>query len=866
MGTFTDKLALLITANSTQAVSELRKVGVAAETNLSKAEFAGSGFQKSLVGIGAVAPAVGAGLLALGAISVKTAIDGEAAHTRLQVAITNVGQSTDQWSGKIQNASDRMAKLGFDNIDVETSLARLVPATKNVGEAIRLQGIAADIARGRNISLADATNFVVAAEKGRYRALLQSGILSKNQVAGFHDQNDALNALAKTYGGSASAFSHTLAGNFATLTAESKNLAQQIGNDLAPVVSVAVQGLTGLLDLASKGGGALRDLASHLPDPTLGAFTHGKGSGPAVVQLNDLTDAQKNYADAVATANLLDDHSAETTANLARLKAQLATAQNDAAAVTNALSGAMNDNAAATDSVTNADQQLSAAQAQLKNDLSAGDTKALVGDREDLTAATIRAAQVAQQFAAETSEADIAAGIAVGSVISLADAYQILGQSEQQAAASSFGNLSNAAFSQFDSASKAASGLEGFQQSLADLTKTEGAAGGAAKNATAEFFNQQQKVQSLRAASQALGDTQVALQRAQYDETQATKDAAKAAQDYQDVLHGVRADSAKGIEAKQTVGAKKDARATAALDVNDAIRNLAETQKKYGRNSEEAQRAAIELRDKHRTLTAATIDLQRSQKDLNGTLHGYAIGSPEWITAAGNLRTAQDHVTDATKAVRDATDGAHDAQVNLQRSTADLQGKLNSLSTGGAQKQVGDFATKLDNVKQSAKTFAEDVGANVAQATGSVGKGLEAEIGVLKSIVDTNPLLKGAFDNVLTALGAENARFQEQTAATHFKTLTPVPAGGRVPRAAEGGILSGPKSGYLAILHGTEAVVPLGKKLSGLPHGVARGGSVVNLNVAINNPANGDIAADQLVRSLSTGRNRTELKRLLGVA
>jgi hypothetical protein len=58
-------------------------------------------------------------------------------------------------------------------------------------------------------------------------------------------------------------------------------------------------------------------------------------------------------------------------------------------------------------------------------------------------------------------------------------------------------------------------------------------------------------------------------------------------------------------------------------------------------------------------------------------------------------------------------------------------------------------------------------------------------------------------------------------AADKFNTA--VDRFGRVPSAATGGILEGPKSGFLAQLHGTEAVIPLGD-----------GNSV---NVAFKNPA-----------------------------
>ena len=53
-----------------------------------------------------------------------------------------------------------------------------------------------------------------------------------------------------------------------------------------------------------------------------------------------------------------------------------------------------------------------------------------------------------------------------------------------------------------------------------------------------------------------------------------------------------------------------------------------------------------------------------------------------------------------------------------------------------------------------------------------------------------------------------------------------------IPAAAEGGILSGPKSGYPAMLHGTEAVIPLNKMGS-------MGGVSTTINVAVNGGGGG---------------------------
>ncbi len=810
MATFADKLALLITADSTQAVSELRKVGASAETNLSKADLAGGGLSATLGGIGAVASAAGAGLAVFGAIAVRTAEEGQTAHTRLEVAIANVGQTTEQWTPKIQAASDHMAKLGFNNVEVESSIARLIPATHSVAEAISQQGLVADVARGRNISLADATQAVVQADAGRYRQLVANGILTANQVKGFHDQKDAIDALTKTYGGEAHAFSLTLAGDFATLAAESHNLAQKVGNDLAPAVSVGVQALTGLLSLAEKAGSAVGSIQSHLPDPFSHTGLEGSGSSgfDAVTksQISDVANAQRDYAEAVAI-------SGKNSREAAQALVTLQVAQRELAPTVKALNAANQDYATASASATTAAQKMSAAQQALNNDLSAGDTSNLGQDYKDLAASTLQAAEVQLQITSAERAAQAQADITAGAVISLADAYQILGQSQVQDNLTSIGNFNTAASASFDASQKAAGGLDAFGQALDGLTKKSGSggAGGATKNLTAAFYDQIQKAEALRDAIKSVADDQFNLQKAEADQTQALADAATAAQDYADALHGVSAASQKGKDAKTTVASTKDAAITSGLDVNDAQRALAKSIKETGANSEQTKRAEVALREAQRANTDAVKAYHDAQYQLNGTLHGFAANSPEVIQAQKNLTDANNKAHDATIAVRDATDALHDAQINAQKSSDDLQGKLNSLSTSGAGKQMDDLTTKINNVKSAGLTLAQEISQNVVAAGGTLAEGLSQEIQTLDDIVSAVPALKGAYDTVLRNLAAQ---IKAQTPATNaaqtgqFGVL-----GGGLAGAADGGVFTGPKTGYLMKLHGTEEVLPTGKKV-----------------------------------------------------
>src|SRR5262249_25602397 len=116
--------------------------------------------------LGAVA-AIGA----IGVEGVHLADQFEKAHARLEGAIANIGQSFEEEKGHVAGADSALEKLGFTNTETESSMARLVLATKDTATAQHQMSLAADIARGRGIDLASATQLLVQVDNGRYTQL-----------------------------------------------------------------------------------------------------------------------------------------------------------------------------------------------------------------------------------------------------------------------------------------------------------------------------------------------------------------------------------------------------------------------------------------------------------------------------------------------------------------------------------------------------------------------------------------------------------------------------------------------------------------------------------------------------------------------
>jgi hypothetical protein len=148
-------------------------------------------FGKKLVHVGDVAAVTAAvGIAAVGTAAIHAALEGEAAHARLTTAVANTGTSYDAYAGKVDNLNKHMEKLGFENDDVESSLATLTGATKDTGKAIELMGLASDIARGRHISLEEATSILVKVRPA-VSALGRLGIQTKDVTSKTISQEEA---------------------------------------------------------------------------------------------------------------------------------------------------------------------------------------------------------------------------------------------------------------------------------------------------------------------------------------------------------------------------------------------------------------------------------------------------------------------------------------------------------------------------------------------------------------------------------------------------------------------------------------------------------------------------------------------------
>lgn len=158
----------------------------------------------------------------------------ELSRSRLEQITKNIGGNFEELQGQVDAADARLAKFGFTSADTEGALASLETATRNPTRAFKDLGLAADIARGRNISLEESVRILQRVETGHVTMLSRLGIQTKDAAGNTLTMAEALRMLAQTYGGAASRYAGSFAGKQAAVTAELKNAAAQIGIALLP--------------------------------------------------------------------------------------------------------------------------------------------------------------------------------------------------------------------------------------------------------------------------------------------------------------------------------------------------------------------------------------------------------------------------------------------------------------------------------------------------------------------------------------------------------------------------------------------------------------------------------------------------------
>lgn len=182
---------------------------------------------------GAVAGAVGLVKLT------QSAAEDEAGQAKLEKQLQNSAGATDKQVASVEDWITAQGKaLGVTDDELRPALAKLVTATKDVGEAQDLATLAMDAAAGTGKSLESVSMALMKARNGDISSLSKLGIATKNAAGETLTFEQLTKSMADTFGGHAAAQANTLEGKMDRLKLVLAEAGETIGAKLIPAVTV----------------------------------------------------------------------------------------------------------------------------------------------------------------------------------------------------------------------------------------------------------------------------------------------------------------------------------------------------------------------------------------------------------------------------------------------------------------------------------------------------------------------------------------------------------------------------------------------------------------------------------------------------
>jgi ElaB/YqjD/DUF883 family membrane-anchored ribosome-binding protein len=211
-----------------------------------------------------VAMGAAAGVLA-GALSdaARAAAEEEAIFARLEAAVDATGESYADYAVEIDAAIAASERLSFADDEAATALSNLTTTTGDAARALDLLAISQDLARGKGIDLAAASNIVGRVAEGNIGILARYGIAVQDGATA----TEALALLQERYAGQAVAYADSTQGALDRVVNTVDNFVESVGAStgelqllltLLPGLSAGFTLVGGAAGLAIKGIQALR--------------------------------------------------------------------------------------------------------------------------------------------------------------------------------------------------------------------------------------------------------------------------------------------------------------------------------------------------------------------------------------------------------------------------------------------------------------------------------------------------------------------------------------------------------------------------------------------------------------------------------
>ena len=254
-----------VKANVVEALAGFNKVNAslkAMEAQAAKTGVALSRMTKTAVI--ATAAFKGLAIVAVGfaAIGVKEFSDLEKSMTQLGRAMANAGVNTKENRKAVEESLVAYEKLAFDAHESASAFSILIASTGSLEKSNKYLSVAADLARVKQMSLAEAARTISRASQGSARAFKEFGITLDASKPKAVAAEEAIDKLAKKLSGQAADYVNTFRGQLSLLGVQLQNIAEAVGAKVTPVLTAFLKGIQKVFGWVGKTTEAMAALAA----------------------------------------------------------------------------------------------------------------------------------------------------------------------------------------------------------------------------------------------------------------------------------------------------------------------------------------------------------------------------------------------------------------------------------------------------------------------------------------------------------------------------------------------------------------------------------------------------------------------------
>jgi len=176
-------------------------------------------------------------LTAVAGLSVKSAMEDDAAQAQLALSLRNVVAATDEQVASVEQQIAALEQAtGVADDKLRPAFATLLTGTKSITEANKALKLAMDVSAATGKDLSEVSDALAKAYGGNTRAIGQLSPEIKKMIKDGATLAEVQDALNKNFGGAAATAAGTAEGSFKRLGVALHNTQEAIGKALLPAV------------------------------------------------------------------------------------------------------------------------------------------------------------------------------------------------------------------------------------------------------------------------------------------------------------------------------------------------------------------------------------------------------------------------------------------------------------------------------------------------------------------------------------------------------------------------------------------------------------------------------------------------------